>query len=113
MQYMALIYSAEGASDVDEQTLMAQYGTFTQDAVAAGVFKAGDALQPIATASSVRVKAGKPVVTDGPFAETKEVLGGYYLLDCANLDEALAWAARIPTARYGTIEVRPIIVWEE
>jgi hypothetical protein len=78
--------------------------------VQAGNFKAGDRLRPVATASTVRVRDGKVVVTDGPFAETREQLGGYYLVEAKNLDEALALAARLPTARHGSIEVRPIWV---
>ncbi len=112
MQYMALIYSAPGSEAGYEGDIMADYGQFTQEAVAAGVFKAGDALMPVSDASSVRVRGGSPAVTDGPFAETKEVLGGYYLLECADLDEAIKWAAKIPTARYGTIELRPLMVFD-
>ena len=112
MQYMALIYSTPGSEAGYEGDLLADYGQFTQEAVAAGVFKAGEALMPVSDASSVRVRGGSTAVTDGPFAETKEVLGGYYLLDCADLDEAIKWAAKIPTAKYGTIEVRPLMVFD-
>jgi len=112
MQYMALIYDAPNGFERFEGDLMADYGKFTQEAVAAGVFKAGDALMPVSDASSVRVRGGKAAVTDGPFAETKETLGGYYLLECADLDEALKWAAKIPTAKIGTIEVRPVMVFD-
>ena len=112
MQYMALIYSAPGSEAGYDGDIMADYGQFTQEAVAAGVFKAGDALMPTSDASSVQVRGGSTAVTDGPFAETKEVLGGYYLLECADLDEAIKWAAKIPTAKYGTIEVRPLMVFE-
>ena len=113
MQYMALIYSSENSDANYEGDLLADYGQFTQEAVAAGVFKAGDALMPVSNASSVRVRAGSTAVTDGPFAETKEVLGGYYLLECADLDEAIKWAAKIPTAKYGTIELRPLMVFDQ
>ena len=113
MQYMALIYSAEGSEAGYEGDMMADYGQFTQEAVAAGVFKAGDALMPVSDASSVQVRGGSTAVTDGPFAETKEVLGGYYLLECADLDEAIKWAAKIPTAKYGTIEVRPLMIFDQ
>ena len=113
MQYMALIYAVEGYNENYEGDIMADYGQFNQEAVAAGVFKAGDALMPVSTASSVQVRDGKFSITDGPFAETKEVLGGYYLLDCADLDEALKWAGKIPTAKYGTIEVRPLMVFDQ
>ena len=70
-------------------------------------------LEPVSTATSVQVRGGSSTYTDGPFAETKEQLGGYYMLECGNLDEALSWASKIPTARYGTIEVRPVMVFED
>jgi len=113
MQYMALIYSRPGTEADYDGDFMADYGVFTQEAVAAGVFKAGDALMPVSDASSVRVRDGKTRITDGPFAETKEDLGGYYLLECADLDDALKWAAKIPTAKHGTIEVRPVMVFDQ
>ena len=72
----------------------------------------GDALEPVSTATSVRVRGGKTVTTDGPFAETKEQLGGFYVVDAENLDEAIEWAAKIPTAEFGTIEVRPLMVFD-
>jgi len=108
MQFMALIYSSEKAGDdVDLPTLMEQYGRFGEEAREAGVIcDDGNALQPVSTATSVQVRSNKSIVTDGPFAETKEQLGGYYILDCKDLDEALKWAAKIPSARYGTVEVR-------
>jgi len=106
---MALIYSKEDADDVDFETLISQYQAFDKAVEAAGVLVGGQALQPISTATSVRVRQQKTNITDGPFAETKEQLGGYYLLDCKDLDEAIAWAAKIPSARYGTVEVRPIM----
>jgi hypothetical protein len=113
MKYIALIYSATGAEAGYEGDMMADYGQFNQDAIAASVFIAGDALMPVSDASSVQVRAGSTAITDGPFAETKEVLGGYYLLECADLDEAIKWAAKIPTAKYGTIEVRPIMTFDQ
>ena len=91
----------------------AECQAFTEGIVKSGHFKAGDALQPVATATSVRVKDGKVVTTDGPFAETKEQLGGYYLIDAEDLDEAVAIAARIPAARVGTVEVRPVMVFDQ
>ncbi|MBL4806978.1 MAG: YciI family protein [Rhodobacteraceae bacterium] len=112
MQYMALIYSTPGSEATYDGDMMADYMQFAKDATEAGVMVAGDALNPVTDASSVRVRNGKTVVTDGPFAETKEVLGGYYLLECADLDQALHWAARIPTAKQGTVEVRPIMVFD-
>ncbi|MEO0999671.1 MAG: YciI family protein [Pseudomonadota bacterium] len=108
MQYMALIYHAPGSFTGDWSALKAAYGKLTEEMIAAGVFKAADELSAPETATSVRVRGGARQVTDGPFAETKEHLGGYYLLDCPDLDTALGWAARIPTAEYGTIEVRPV-----
>jgi hypothetical protein len=81
---------------------------FTKSIVQAGNFKAGDRLKPVSSASTVRVRNGKTAITDGPFAETREQLGGYYLIEAKNLDEATAIAARIPGARFGSIEVRPV-----
>jgi hypothetical protein len=92
--------------------MLADYRTFTQDIIQSGNFKAGDALQPTTTATTVRVRDGKTLTTDGPFAETREQLGGYYLIEAKNLDEALGIAARIPSAKIGAIEVRPIRVFE-
>ena len=112
MQFLALIYSAEGKDDVDMPTLVDQYRTMEQEAREAGVVVAGEALQPVSTATSVRVRDGKNSFTDGPFAETKEQLGGFYLFECKDLDEALKWASRIPSARYGTVEVRPIMTFD-
>jgi hypothetical protein len=110
MQYMLLIYQDEsrqpGAEEM--QKVLGEYMTFTQEIVKAGKFKAGDRLQPAATATTVRVRDGKTLTIDGPYAETKEQLGGYYLVEAANLDEAVVIAARIPGARFGSIEVRPV-----
>jgi len=113
MQFIALIYNTEGNDDVNWETLMQQYGQFGSELTEAGGMLGGDALQPVSTATSVRVRDGKTQITDGPFAETKEQLGGFYLMDCKDLDEAIKWAAKIPTARYGTIEVRPVIIFDE
>src|SRR5258708_802427 len=109
MQYMLLIYSAE-SDDVsqDQATIMAEYGAFTQGIVQSGAFKAADRLKPVATATTVRVRDGRSLTTDGPFAETREQLGGYYLIEAKDLDEATAIAAKVPTAKHGSIEVRPI-----
>ncbi len=113
MQYMLMIFESEAArrdmSPEQGQAVFAAYGEFTKSIVESGHFKAGDALQPVATATSVRVRDGKTVTTDGPFAETREQLGGYYLVEAADLDEAIGIAARIPGAKTGTIEVRPIM----
>jgi hypothetical protein len=111
---MLLIYTpSEGGPSPEElQAEFPRWGEYTQALQEAGVMRAGDALQPTETATSVRLKDGETVVSDGPFAETKEVLGGYYLIDVPDLDEALKWAARIPSASYGPVEVRPVMVFE-
>jgi hypothetical protein len=113
MQYLLLIYQSEAnsPSDADRSKMMEEYGKFTQSIIQNGNFKAGDALQPTSSATTVRIKDGKPVVTHGPFAETREALIGYYLIDAKDLDEALAIAARVPSARIGSIEVRPVMVY--
>ena len=112
MNYLLLIYSNEaqiGAMPPAELKKMTDdYMEFTKSIVQAGQFKAGDRLKPASTASTVRVRNGKAAITDGPFAETREQLGGYYLIEAKNLDEATAIAARIPGARFGSIEVRPV-----
>lgn len=113
MQYLILIYSDEkadaNATKEEMDAWMGEYWAYTDAMQKAGAYKGGEALQPTATATTVRVKDGKKVTTHGPFAETKEQLGGYYLIDCKNLDEAIDWAARCPGARVGSIEVRPIM----
>jgi hypothetical protein len=115
MQYLLLIYSNQAeVSKMDAATgqkMLEEYGAFTQSIVQSGNFKAGDRLQPVSTATTVRVREGKTLTTDGPFAETREQLGGYYLIEAKDLDAALAIAARIPGARIGSIEVRPIWVY--
>jgi hypothetical protein len=117
MQYLLMIYSNEKEMMALAPALLSQmsqeYAEFTKSIVQAGQFKAGDRLRPVATASTVRIRNGKTLVTDGPFAETREQLGGYYLVEAKNLDEALAIAARIPGAKHGSIEVRPIWVLGE
>ncbi len=117
MQYMCLIYSAEGTGPQpgtpEFGPFMKGYTDFTAEMRDSGALVAGDALQPIATATTVTVVDGRTITTDGPFAETKEQLGGYYLLECKDLDDAIAQAAKIPTATYGRIEVRPVIVWDD
>jgi hypothetical protein len=116
MQYLLLIYRSEaelGKMNADDRKqMMADYGTFTQSIVQSGHFKAGDGLQPSTTATTVRVRDGKMLTTDGPFAETREQLGGYYLVEAKDLDAALAIAARIPGAKTGSIEVRPVMVYD-
>src|SRR5262245_41166409 len=107
MQYMLLIYSdPTQAPDVGSSTeTMAKWGAYTEALRESGAFVAGDALQPVAAATTVR---GDGVVTDGPFADTKEALGGYYLVDVADLDDAIGWASRMPHLGYGSVEVRPV-----
>lgn len=112
MQYLLMIYGDEsGLADMPHDevgTMMAGYEKFGNDARAAGVLVGGERLQPSVTATTVKVRDGERLLTDGPFAEAREQLGGYYLVDCPDLDAALSWAARIPGAIYGAIEVRPI-----
>jgi hypothetical protein len=110
MQYMLLIYQNEALrpGEAELGKVMQEYLAFTQDIVKAGKFKAGDPLESSTTATTVRVREGKTLTTDGPFAETREQLGGYYLVEAKDLDEATAIAARIPGARFGSIEVRPV-----
>jgi hypothetical protein len=113
MRYALLIYASEQdwASQTEEesQAVNQEYMAFTKDIVDRGLMKGGEALQPTSTATSVRVRNGDTLTTDGPFAETKDQLGGFYLVDCKDLDEAVEVAAGIPDARRGTIEVRPIM----
>jgi hypothetical protein len=113
MRYALLIYANEQdwATQTEEQS-QAQfqgYMAFTKDIVDRGMQQAGEALQPTSTATTVRVKNGETVTTDGPFAETKEQLGGFYIVECKDLDEAIEVAAKIPDARGGSIEVRPVL----
>jgi len=117
MQFLCLIYEAESlmASRSDEENgkIFAGYMSFTESVKESGQLVAGDALQPTDTATTVRVRNNETLITDGPFAETKEQLGGYYLLECSSLDEAIAQAAKIPSAAFGSIEVRPIMVFDK
>lgn len=113
MRYMVMIYSdpAEDARLSPEQRKeqMGAFFAFTNAVKEAKAYCSGEALHPTSTATTVRVRDGKTATTDGPFAETREQLGGYYLLECKDLDEAVQWAARIPTATRGSIEVRPVV----
>lgn len=108
MRYMFLIYDEETGPDHFKPEIFPEYEKFSRQVRQRAAFVAGDALQPTATSTTVRVRDGAALTTDGPFAETKEQLGGYYILDCADLDEALAYAAQIPSATYGSVEVRPL-----
>ncbi|MDB5516702.1 MAG: hypothetical protein JWQ17_3460 [Tardiphaga sp.] len=116
MQYLLLIYRNEAdlvkMDAAARQEMTTEYGAFTQSIIQSGHFKAGDGLQPTTTATTVRVRDGKTLTTDGPFAETREQLGGYYLVEAKDLDAALAIAARIPGATTGSIEVRPVMVYK-
>ena len=116
MQYLLMIYQNEADyAKIDAATskkMLEEYGAFTQSIIQSGHFKAGDGLQPTTTATSVRVRDGKIMTTDGPFAETREQLGGYYLIEAKDLDTALGLAARIPGAKTGTIEVRPVMIYD-
>jgi hypothetical protein len=113
MQYMLLIYQNEvefgKLSDAEKGTLYQEYGPFTESINKSGHFRAGAGLQPTQTATTVRVRNGKRLVTDGPFAESKEQLAGYYLIEAKDLDEAMAIAARVPSAKLGSVEVRPLM----
>ena len=113
MRYILLIYGDETGSDQTTEAewaeVMNAYNAFSSESRKAGVNLGGEALETTDKATTVRVRDGKILTTDGPFAETKEVLGGYYTVECANLDEAIHWAAKIPGALSGSIEVRPIL----
>jgi len=116
MQYLALIYGDqtvwESLSPEERQEVYAQYGAFSEEAQEAGVIVTGEELDSTSTATTVRVRGDETLVTDGPFAELKEALGGYFVLECGSMDDACAWAAKIPGATHGAIEVRPIHVDE-
>jgi hypothetical protein len=113
MQYLLLIFDNEqrwtSYAPHEAQQIMGEYRALTQSLAQSGNYKGGNQLQPVATATTVRFRDGKRQTTDGPFAETREQLGGYFLIDAANLDEAIAIAERIPAARTGSIEVRPVV----
>ena len=116
MQYLLMIYRNEAEigkmGPAERKQVTADYGAFTQSIVQSGHFKAGDGLQPTTTATTVRVRDGKMLTTDGPFAETREQLVGYYLVEAKDIDTALSIAARIPGARKGSIEVRPVMIYD-
>lgn len=113
MKYMLLIYEAErnwtAMPPAESAAIHGEYMAFTHDLKASGQFKAGDALQSVHTATTVRVRDGKVTTTDGPFAETREQLGGFYIVDAKDLDEAVKMAQRIPAVRVGSIEIRPVM----
>lgn len=117
MQYLCLIYENEAVelnrSDEENGKIISAYMAFTEEVKENGKMVAGDALMPTDTATTIRIRDNELMVSDGPFAETKEQLGGYYLLECENLDDAIATAAKIPSAKSGSIEIRPIMVFEQ
>ena len=114
MKFVALIYADESVweafSDADREAAYAKYRAFADEAGAAGMLAGGDELAPTRTATTVRVREGETLVTDGPYAEVKEALGGFFVLECGSLDEAVHLAAKIPGADHGSVEVRPIYV---
>jgi hypothetical protein len=112
MQYLLLLYGTESPTPPTPEEIGEEinaYNAYTDDMRSSGAYVGGEALHPVNTATTVRVQNGKTVTTDGPFAETKEQLGGYYVVEAKNLDEAIAWAAKCPAANNGSVEVRPII----
>lgn len=117
MKYILLLYQApdagpaEGSPEAEAE--MGRWFGVTEEMQNAGVMRAGDALQPTTTATTVRVRDGETVLSDGPFAETKEVLGGYYLIDVPDLDAATEWAAKMPLAPYGSVEVRALMEFDQ
>ena len=116
MRYLLSIYVDESgfatATPEDREQMSTAYANFTDEVDKAGVLRGGDGLQPSATSTTVRLRDGEVLLTDGPFAETREQLAGYYLLECADLDEAVGWAGRIPGAQWGAVEVRPVMIYE-
>jgi len=116
MKYALLLYGDEGEWDgLDPEAqgeVMAQHGEATEAMQAAGAYVGGEALTLTNTAKTLRLRNGRPLVSDGPFIETKEALGGFYLVECGSIDEALEWAARLPEARSGGVEVRPLLDFE-
>jgi hypothetical protein len=117
VEYLALIYADEATwerfSDAERAAAYEQYGEFAKAAGTAGVLVGGEELGPTSSATTVRIREGRQLVTDGPYAEVKEALGGYFVLDCPSFDDAVSWAARIPGASHGAVEVRPVHVDEE
>lgn len=110
MKYMLLIYAEEKTlADAEREKCYAESAQLCRDLDARGQFVSAKPLQPVATATSVRVRSGQPIITDGPFAETREQLGGYFMVEAKDLNDAIKIAAKIPAARWGTVEVRPVI----
>ncbi len=117
MKYMLLMYATEAEAPnytpEEHQAAAKAWYAFGEEAKAAGVLESNNGLSPVTDATTVRVRDGKTLIADGPFAETHEQLGGYYLLNCKDLDEAISWAAKVPIAKYGSVEVRPLNVWSQ
>jgi hypothetical protein len=117
MKFMLLLWGDEGQwADMSEEEAaaeMARWEDYTNQLIAAGAMVSGEGLQASATSKTLRVENGERVVTDGPFVETKEQLGGFYVIECASMDEALEWAAKLPSAEQGSTEIRPVIAYEE
>jgi hypothetical protein len=117
VEYLALVYADEDAwsasTETERSSILESYAGFARDARAAGVMVDGAELAPTSSATTVRVRDAEHVITDGPYAEVREALGGYFILECTSLDAAVEWAARIPAAEHGAIEVRPVHVDEE
>ena len=113
MRYLLLIYGDEGRwpemSEADQAAQLGKWEAYTKAITDEGIIRGGDALQPTAAATTVRVRDGETQVTDGPFAETREQLGGYYMIECQTLDQAIDAARRIPSVDTGSVEVRPIM----
>ena len=116
MKYLLAIYSDEdarrGMTEDDFSALSNEYWKYTEELEKSGLGRGGEGLEPVSTATTVRVRNGETQITDGPFAETKETLAGFYLVDTGTLDEAIDWASRIPGARIGSVEVRPVMTFD-
>lgn len=116
MKYLCLIYGSEQEwqklPKAQMDAIMGEYYTFSDELAASGKMLGGEALEPVNTATTVRVRQGKTVTTDGPFAETKEQLGGFYLIDATDLNDAIQIAAKIPDAKTGCVEVRPVMIFD-
>jgi hypothetical protein len=117
MKYMLLMYADESIvqkfTSEEYQAAAQAWYAYGKEVEAAGVLVSNNGLSPVTDATTVRVRDGKTLTTDGPFAETHEQLGGYYLLDCKDLDEAIRWAAKVPSAKYGSVEIRPLNQWSQ
>jgi hypothetical protein len=117
MKFTLLLWGDEGQwADMSEEETAAEmerWNDYTNQLVAAGAMVSGEGLEPSASSRTLRIENGERVVTDGPFAETKEQLGGFYVIECASMDEALEWAAKLPSAEYGATEIRPVLAYEE